>query len=435
VAEPKPFGISKRAVWEAHQAVKANRGAAGVDRQSLEGFEHDLTNNLYTLWNRLASGSYFPPPVLMVEIPKRGGGTRRLGVPTVSDRIAQMVTLSEVLPSRRRLAASDSRKRSQISLNDYRTNRKRSLDDVQRRIEKHLTPFFGNRRMTSITTVDIRAYIAARQEETTVFRKAYTFTAPDGSPRNVPEQRRTVAGVSNSEINRELTALKRMFNLAIQAGKLLQKPHIPFLKEDNVRVGFFEREQFLSVLQRLPEPVRPVATFAYITGWRIDSEVLSLEWRQVDFSAGEVRFDPGRTKNGEGRTFPMTRDLREVLDHQRAITEILQRRHKVVCRSVFHRAGRPIKSFRVAFRTACVKAGCPGRVLHDFRRTAVRNLVRAGIPERVAMQMTGHKTRSVFERYNIVSAGDLRDAGKRLDAVAGTISGTIGQIQPARSKT
>ena len=99
------------------------------------------------------------------------------------------------------------------------------------------------------------------------------------------------------------------------------------------------------MLQRLPEPVRPVTTFAYITGWRIDSEVLPLEWRQVDFGAGEVRLDPGRTKNGEGRTFPMTRDLRELLDHQRAITENLQRRLGVVCPRVFHRAGRPIKTF------------------------------------------------------------------------------------------
>jgi integrase len=131
----------------------------------------------------------------------------------------------------------------------------------------------------------------------------------------------------------------------------------------------------------------------------------------------------------------MTAELREVLEGQRSITQNLQRRHGMLCPQVFHRAGMPIKSFRVAFQTACRGAGCPGRVLHDFRRTAVRNLVRAGIPERVAMQMTGHKTRSVFERYNIVSAGDLRDAGKRLDAVAGTISGTIGQIQPARSKT
>jgi integrase len=274
-------------------------------------------------------------------------------------------------------------------LNDYRTNRKRSLDDVERRIKKHLTPFFGNRPMASITTADIREYIVARQKATTVTRKAYTFTAKDGTIRHVPERQQTITGVSNAEINRELTTLKRMFNLALQAAKLLQKPHIPFLKEDNVRVGFFERDQFLAVVRRLPKAVQPAATFAYLTGWRIDSEVLSLEWRQVDFSAGEVRLDPGRTKNGEGRTFPMTRELRELLEAQRVITEGLQRRHTVVCRHVFHRDGRPIRTFRVAFRTACVRAGCPGRVLHDLRRTAVRNLVRAGIPERVAMQMTG----------------------------------------------
>src|SRR3954462_1333759 len=111
--------------------------------------------------------------------------------------------------------------------------------------------------MTSITTSDIREYVDSPAEGDDGCSKAFTFTARDGTPRHVPEQRRTVTGVSNGEINRELTALKRMFNLAIQAGKLLQKPHIPFLKEDNVRVGFFEREQFLSVLQRLPEPVRP----------------------------------------------------------------------------------------------------------------------------------------------------------------------------------
>jgi len=319
-------------------------------------------------------------------------------------------------------------------LNDYRTNRKRSLDDVERRIELHLKPFFGNRRMAAITTADIREYIDSRQKATTVRRKAFTFTARDGTPRHVPEQRRTITGVSNAEINRELTALKRMFNLAIQAGKLIQKPHIPFLKEHNVRVGFFERDQFLAVLAHLPEPVRPAATFAYLTGWRIDSEVLPLEWRQVDFGAGEVRLDPGKTKNGEGRTFPMTRELREVLEQQRAITENHQRQLKVVCPPVFHRSGRPIKSFRVAFRSACVEAGCPGRVLHDFRRTAVRNLVRAGIPERVAMQMTGHKTRSVFERYNLVSVGDLREAARRLDIATGTISGTIEQNQRSGSK-
>jgi integrase len=139
-------------------------------------------------------------------------------------------------------------------------------------------------------------------------------------------------------------------------------------------------------------------------------------------------------KNGEGRIFPMTRDLRELLDQQRVITENLQRRLKLSVRASSIGLARPFKSFRRAFRTACRDAVCPGHVLHDFRRTAVRNLVRAGIPERVAMQMTGHKTRSVFERYNIVSAGDLREAAKRLDAVTGTISGTIEQNQGVRSK-
>ncbi len=189
-------------------------------------------------------------------------------------------------------------------------------------------------------------------------------------------------------------------------------------------LDFFERDQFLAALARLPDQVQPAATFAYITGWRIDSEVLSLEWRQVDFGAGEVRLDPGKTKNGEGRTFPMTRDLREVLEEQKAITENLQRQFAVALWFArVDRTGRPIKSFRVAFRTACAGAGCPGRVLHDFRRTAVRNLVRAGIPERVAMQMTGHKTRSVFERYNIVSATPRGRQASPDAATAGTISG------------
>lgn len=95
----KPFGISKRQVWEAYKRVKANQGAAGVDGQSITAFEEDLENNLYKLWNRLASGSYFPPPVRRVEIPKgNGGGTRPLGIPTVSDRVAQAVVKAYLEP-------------------------------------------------------------------------------------------------------------------------------------------------------------------------------------------------------------------------------------------------------------------------------------------------------------------------------------------------
>jgi len=91
VSKPKPFAISKEVVWEAYQRVRANKGAAGVDEQSIAEFEQNLKGNLYRIWNRMSSGCYFPPPVRMVEIPKKSGGVRTLGVPTVSDRVAQTV--------------------------------------------------------------------------------------------------------------------------------------------------------------------------------------------------------------------------------------------------------------------------------------------------------------------------------------------------------
>jgi len=98
--------------------------------------------------------------------------------------------------------------------------------------------------------------------------------------------------------------------------------------------------------------------------------------------------------------------------------------------SQFHRNGKPIRSFWGAWQTACRLAGCPGRILHDFRRTAVRNLVRAGVPDSIAMKMTGHKTRAVFDRYDIVSETDLTEASRKLNALAGTIAGTIRLIGP-----
>jgi integrase len=200
------------------------------------------------------------------------------------------------------------------------------------------------------------------------------------------------------------------------------KPHFPLLQEDNVRTGFFEPDQYRAVLSRRPAHLQPVIAFAYVTGWRIPSEVLTLEWRQVDFDGREVRLDPGQTKNREGRVFPFTPDLEALLRAQQAMTDALKPT-KGIIPFVFHRYGRRVTKFPKTWRDACVAGGCPGRIPHDLRRTAVRNLVRAGVSETVAMKLTGHKTRSVFERYNIVSDGDLREAVAKLAARHGTILG------------
>jgi len=314
-------------------------------------------------------------------------------------------------------------------LNEYQANGRTSLDDARRRIALHLEPFFRNRRMSSISTSDIRAYIAKRQTEGSVVRRAKQVER-DGTQVEVPEERRPV---SAGEVNRELTTLKRMFSLSVQAGKLRFKPHIPMLRENNVRSGFFEPEQYLAILKHLPESFRPVVTFAYVTGWRINSEVLTLEWRQVDLGAGEVRLDPGTTKNREGRVFYLPAKLKCLLEEQRRVADQVQRDKGMIVPHVFfhavetkdgklaERTGRRItgSGFYHAFRRARRAAGCPASIPHDLRRTAVRNMVRAAIPERVAMQLTGHKTRSVFERYNVVSDGDLREAARRLGDAGG----------------
>ena len=283
-------------------------------------------------------------------------------------------------------------------LTDYVTNRRRSHRVVALRVTKHLTPFFGARRLGTITTADVRAYTAQRQ----------------------------AAGAANATINRDLMLLKRMCTLAVQAGTLPIRPYIPLLQERNIRQGFFEPDQSARIQQHLPDHLRPIAAFATITGWRTPSEILPLEWRHVDMTAGEVRLDAGTTKNGDGRVFPFTTALRRVLEDQQQVAATRPARDGIASYVFTFRtgpkAGQRISeaAFNKAWRIARVAAGCPDRIPHDFRRTAVRNLVRAGVPERVAMQLTGHKTRAVFERYNIVSHGDLRDAAQRLDTYAST---------------
>ena len=275
------------------------------------------------------------------------------------------------------------RELSQLVVTDYQVNGKRSLRELRIRLEKHLLPAFGEKKAKEVTTEAIQAYILQRQAE----------------------------GASNAAINRELAALKRGFNLAIRAEKITRRPYIPRLEENNVRQGFFEPWEFAAILPRLPEYLRPPMTFAYSTGWR-RGEILSLTWDRVEREEGAVRLYRGTTKNKDGRLIYLTQELRAVLAQQ-------WQHHKEqypACPYVFHRDGRRIKDLRGAWERACKESGLAGKIPHDFRRTAVRNLVRAGVPERVAMTITGHKTRDVFDRYNIVSDGDLREAMRRLEA-------------------
>lgn len=300
---------------------------------------------------------------------------------------------------------------------DYENNDQTSWADVGRRVDKHLTPVFRGRRLATITPGDIRNYINQRKGETYVpgtrTREGVVVAKGRGAPRLY----------SNAQINRELTVLKRLFNLARELGKLAYVPYVPLLTENNVRRGFFNLDDLTAVCAHLPHPIDKIATFAYITGWRIDSEVLPLQWHHVDFEAGEVRIWVGDDKNDAGRVFVMTDDLRALLDEQHAQHVALQQLGHITpwvfVRMVAKgrrgpKSPRPVLSIGKAWKAACVAAGLPGRIPHDFRRSAARNMVRAGVPERVAMKLTGHKTRSVFERYNIVSDGDLVDAAQRM---------------------
>jgi integrase len=200
-----------------------------------------------------------------------------------------------------------------------------------------------------------------------------------------------------------------MFNLALQAEKIVRKPYVPSLEENNARKGFFEQTEY-EVLAKLPDHLRSAVTFAYHTGWRIRSEILTLTWSQVDLATGTVRLEVGETKNKDGRLIYLTQELHALLLSQ-------QQSHSQYpeCPWVFHDLGKRIKTFYKNWRKACQAAGLAGKLGHDFRRTAVRNMVRAGIPERVAMQIAGHKTRAVFDRYHVVADGDLKEAARRLE--------------------
>lgn len=290
---------------------------------------------------------------------------------------------------------------------------------------KHLDAAFAGMRATLIDDDRINEFIVARQK----------------------------AGASNATINRALAALRQIFRLSL---KIIKEPpdfKSLLLKEPPARKGFLERAEYLRLLAALPTYVRPIFTFAYFTGMRL-GELKNLTWRNVDLREGMIRLAGEQTKNAEPREIPYRQvpELKELIDD-------LQNHKTNDPGLVFTRAkGRPLGSFRKAWIRACIKTSqgrmlweCPtchskievekqpwpperpktappqcacgvpcrwkyaGRIFHDLRRTAIRNLSRAGVPELVAMRISGHKTREVYERYRIINTDDIVRAMEKLE--------------------
>lgn len=269
---------------------------------------------------------------------------------------------------------------AQAFLEDYVLHEYRTLSTIRPRVD-YLRAFFAGWPAETITTDPVRRYQLHRRKD----------------------------GAAAATINRELQALHRMLVLAAERDLLDRVPRFPKrLQEAPPRQGFFEHAEYLKVRRHLPPPYQDILEFAYYSGWRRD-EILYLTWAEVDLEGGVIRLAPERSKTRASRILPLSGPLRDVLQRRRT-------RRVGKDPLVFRRDGVPERLWRHALRDACRKARVPHRLLHDCRRTAARNLIRAGVPERVAMMLTGHKTRSVFDRYNIVNEQELLTAGERLAA-------------------
>jgi integrase len=293
--------------------------------------------------------------------------------------------------------------------NSYRIEGRKSMQRLQASLKK-LKIFFEGMPVPNIDTSAINRYIMKRQAE----------------------------GAAPATINRELSALKRMLNLGCQATppKVALVPKIPHLRENNTRQGFFELSEFNAIRDALPEHLKGIATIGYRCGCRL-SEITSLKWAQVDLKAKVFRLE--ETKNDEPRIIPMDSEVEAVFRTQRD----RRRELKSALPWVFLNANgkNRVKRFDKAWATACKAAGVPGRLFHDLRRSAVRNLTRAGISEAIAMRISGHRTRSVFSRYNIVNENDLQQAVQQQahylegqNKIMGKVSGKVEDIHTNKRK-
>jgi integrase len=252
----------------------------------------------------------------------------------------------------------------------------RDIDHLERRLDKHVLPHFGDMVANDVGTDAIDSYVTKRTE----------------------------AGAQHGTINRELALLKRMFTLAHQSKPCQVDivPHISRLVENDPRSGFVEKEKYQLLKAAADELwLKAILATAYTFAFR-RGELLGMKVGQINLAQRSIRLAAGSTKSKEPRLIIMTQEVYELISACVA--------GKDESDSVFTRGSEPVLDFRGAWDALCVKAGCTDVLFHDLRRSGVRNLVRAGVTERVAMTISGHKTRSVFDRYDICSESDLRNA-------------------------
>jgi integrase len=256
--------------------------------------------------------------------------------------------------------------------------------------ESHLKPVrraFSLTRAVDLTTDKIEAFIQAQLE----------------------------AGAKPATVNRRTGALRQALHLATKARKLSRVPFVPQLTEDNARSGFVEPATFELIAAHLPDVVADIARFAYHSAWR-RGEVVPLRWDSIDRTNREARLRT--TKNKRPRTLPLAGVLWDVIERRWQAREYLRTDGPTALSEyVFHAGdGRPPVDFKRSWRTACRQAGTPGTLFHDLRRSGVRNLIRGGTPQSVAMSISGHRTVSTFLRYDIASELDKIAALERTQA-------------------
>jgi integrase len=281
---------------------------------------------------------------------------------------------------------------------DYVVNGQKSIRDLRMRWHLHLEKVFASIPADALSTQQVNSYVTQRLAEKDALGRR----------------------PANATINRELSVIKRCFRLAVKEGilKLANIPYVAMLRERNTRRGFLKDEQYADLARETGKIglwMRTLFEMAFSYGWR-KSELLGLKVRQVDMIERTIRLDPGTTKNDQPRTVAMTLSVYELLKVLVAGKSPEDNLFTKGRRNRFGNDGaNAIGSFRKGWARATKAAGVEGLLFHDLRRTAVRNMLRCGIPEKVCMEIAGILTRSIFDRYSIVSGEDLHKAVALMD--------------------